>query len=219
MDRKARQSGYKQYFQEVIYPAFVGYLLNQMSARKLNELTRGILFQKKGVSPRISMYWSKFLTLPENEKMLKAHIASGYRTFKLRNFCREPLRAPIDPTDDVLMVRENIRVPRVIPVDIHHMTRKPSRSERENASYSGQVLRSNHEKTFIAPKKLTVNLKYSYHKKFREGKLTQTYWVESMSDVNQIINNYLELRSNTQKSNNLVPFKKVTLGNKRLLKF
>ena len=96
---------YQDFFKEELYGGFVQYLLDEYGARVIIDLLRGDpLVTRKGFNLRIIEPFNKFLDV--NPVIRKEFVKNRGRCMNLRNIGGGPLAFPINPEDDMLMVRE-----------------------------------------------------------------------------------------------------------------
>lgn len=182
---------YQDFFKEEVYGGFIQYLLDEYGARTIIDLLRGQpLVTKKGFNFLVTKQLNEFLTL--NPLVAKVFAENRNRTMNLRNIGGGDLAFPIDTEDDSLMVRENLRVAPVIPVE-NNIPRATKEMKRSAKPMTGQVLRGYaNEKKYLFPKRLTIHFKEGYAKKI--GKTTISYVVDRRSEAMQILLDQYEKR-------------------------
>ena len=182
---------YQDFFKEELYGGFVQYLLDEYGARTIIDLLRGQpLVTKKGFNFLVSKQMNEFLDL--NPLINKTFAKNRRRCMNLRNIGGGELAFPIDPEDDMLMVREGLRTPEVIP-SVDKIPRATSEMKRSAKPMTGQVLRGyENEKKYLVPKRLTIHFKEGYAKKI--GKTTLSFVVDRRSEAMQILLDQFEKR-------------------------
>jgi len=182
---------YQDFFKEELYGGFVQYLLDEYGARTIIDLLRGDpLVTKKGFNFLVAKQMNEFLEL--NPAINIVFAKNRRRCMNLRNIGGGELAFPVDNDDDMLMVREGLRVSEVIPVE-NHIARATKQMKRSAGPMKGQIIRSDpKEKKYLFPKRLTVHFKEGYAKKIE--KTTLSFMVNSRSDATDIILNRFEKR-------------------------
>lgn len=178
------EKNYQDFFKEELYDGFVKYLLNKYgSATVISMLHDDPLISKKGVHFLFRKTFNEFLSL--NPLIAKEFAINNYRFMTLRNITKEPLAFPIDTKDDGLMVREGIRVPKLIPVS-NDIPRATKRMKNSAGPMKGQVIKGDwNEKKYLCPKRLIIHFKEGHA--IRIGKTTESFLVESRSEAIDII--------------------------------
>lgn len=175
---------YQEFFKEEIYDGFVEYLLNKYGAGKVNLILRDMpLMTKRGVNVNFSSEFSRFIH--SRPSILKVFADNEFKTFNLRNIAGGQLAFPIDVEDEGLMIREGIRIPHAIPVDLKDAPRSTP-LWLSAGPMKGQVIRGEiKERKYLHPKRLTVHFKESYAQ--RIGKTTMSFMVTCRSEAMDIL--------------------------------
>ena len=183
---------YQEFFKEEIYGGFVQFLLNEYGAKTIIDLLRGDpLVTKKGFNFLVTRQLNEFLQL--NPVVAKQFVANRRRCISLRNIDGGDLQFPIDPEDDILMVKEGLRPPEVIPMDLSAIPRATKEMKRSAGPMSGQILKGDwKEDRYIHPKRLTLHFKEGYAKKIE--KTTLSFMVVSRSEAVYIMYDRFEKR-------------------------
>lgn len=178
------ERNYTDFFKEEVYGRFVQYLLNKYGAKSVITLLRNDqLMSKKGVHPLFQKDFNVFLT--QNPLIHKELLRNNSKFLNLRNIADGDLAFPIDVKDDMLMVKESIRVPAIIPVK-DEITRATKEMKRSADPMKGQILRGDsNEKKYRIPKRLTVHFREKHARKI--GKTTLSFMVDSRGDAMNII--------------------------------
>lgn len=185
------EKSYSEFFKEDLYEGFVQYLLDKFTARHVNDRLRSQqLISKKGVHPEFRKDFNSFLS--QNPAVLKTFSQANFKFLGLRNIEDGPLRFPIDPSDDILMVREDIRVAREVPSTLTNKKQFPRarKEDKIKAQPMQGILMSNSdlgERKYLHPKRLTVHFKDGFAN--RIGKTTESFMVDSRSDAMDILIN------------------------------
>jgi len=102
---------YKGYFQKIIYPAFIEYIMDGIGLEKFNRISKGqLLFStKSGINPKIRLLFNKFLEL--NPVYLNIMSENGFKVFTPKNIAGGPLMPPINTQNHYMMIKEGIHPP------------------------------------------------------------------------------------------------------------
>ena len=180
--------GYQDFFREEIYGGFVRFLLDKLGSAAVNAVLDGDpLFTKSGVHNQLRRQFNEFLSL--NPRIEKMYSRNGNKTFMQKNMCNQPCAFPINCEDDNLMVRENIRIPVLIPVETDseefYVPRAGKMIKNSCEPFRNQIMKGDwKEDKFLAPKKLIVHFKKQFVYK---GKTTEVFDVNSKDDVANIL--------------------------------
>jgi len=178
------EKNYQEFFKEDVYGGFVDYLINKYgTANVITILNNDQLMSKRGIHPVYRQDFVKFMDA--NPLINRVFLENNMKFISLRNIVDGDLAFPIDTKDDMLMIKEKIRIPEVIP--IVKTVAKVTKGMKESAGpMRGQILGANpHERKYLLPKRLTVHFKESYARKF--GKTTVTFMVGCRSDAMSIL--------------------------------
>lgn len=176
---------YQDFFKEELYGGFVQYLLDEYGARTIIDLLRDDpLVTKKGFNFLVTKQLNEFLQL--NPEVAKVFVENRRRCMNLRNIGGGNLAFPIDTEDDGLMIRENLRVPEVVP-SVELSARATKEMKRLASPMKGQTARSydSNVKKYRFPKRLTVHFKEGYATKIE--KTTLSFLVDSRSEAIMIL--------------------------------
>ena len=187
------EKNYRDFFKEELYDGFVDYLIDELGHAKVIAVLRdNPLFTKRGVDRNFTVHFHRFLD--KNPAILKTFVEANQKCMSLRNITDGDLRFPIDTEDENLMVREGIRNPAVLPLDIKDHVYRPTKGQKQSSKpLTGQVLKGeNHERRYLHPKRLTVHFKQGYALKL--GKTTESFMVNSRSEAMDIIIGRFEKR-------------------------
>lgn len=187
------ERNYRDFFKEELYDGFVNYLIDELGHAKVITLLRGKpLFTKRGVNNNFKVHFNRFLD--KNPAILKRFVEGNQKCMSLRNIADGELQFPIDTEDESLMIREGIRNPQTLPLDIKDHVYRPSKGQKNSTKpLTGQVIKGeNHERKYFHPKRLTVHFKQGYALKL--GKTTESFMVNSRSEAMDIIIGRFERR-------------------------
>jgi hypothetical protein len=178
------EKNYQDFFKEELYGGFVNYLIDKYGAKSvISTLRDDQLITKKGVNFLFRRQFNEFLSL--NPEIAKEFARNHGRCMSLRNICGGSLAFPIDTQDDILMVRENIRVPEAIPVQ-NDIPRAGKEIKGVAARMRGQTIKGDsNEKKYRVSKRLTIHFKEGYATKI--GKTTESFMVDSRSEAMDIL--------------------------------
>jgi len=176
---------YRDFFKEEIYDRFVGYLTHKLgNAVVIALLDNEPLFTKKGVHFQFRRYFNEFLSA--NPRIEKVYSRNEGKTFLVKGISEQPLAFPINSEDDALMVRENIRIPVLIPAQIDEFPRARKYHKNTAEPLKGQILKGDwKEDKFLAPRKMLVHYTKVYSVKI--GKTTEVFTVNSKEDVANLL--------------------------------
>lgn len=176
---------YQDYFREIIYGKFVNFLIRGLgSAAVIALLDNEPLFSKRGVHYQLRRKFNEFLS--QNPAIEKVFARNDGKTFPLKGICNQYLAFPINTEDDALMVRENIRVPKLIPSSLDNFPRARKYIKRTAEPLKGQILKGDwKEDKFLAPKKMLVHYTHAYS--FLIKKTTEVFVVNSKEDVANLL--------------------------------
>lgn len=172
---------YQEFFKEDLYDGFVQYLLNEYGAYKVLLLLKDdSLMSKKGVHPLFVRDFNRFLTL--NPSIHRTFARHGAKFMSLRNIAGGPLAFPVDPDDERVMIKEKLRVPEFIPVNLGDVSRGGP-MKKSAGPMKGQTIRTNgfKSKRYRSPKKVTIHFKSGFATYI--GKTTMTFKVESREEA------------------------------------
>jgi len=129
---------YKGYFQKVIYPAFIEYIMDGIGLEKFNRICKNqVLFStKSGINPRIKNLFDKFLEL--NPHYLSIMSENNFQVFTPKNIAGGPLRPPINTKNYEMMIEENIHPPHL---DINYNLFLKDKGEKQKV----QTLKRQHK--------------------------------------------------------------------------
>lgn len=176
---------YQNFFKEVIYGRFVNFLIRELgNAAVIALLDNEPLFTKRGVHFQLRRQFNEFLSQnPAIEKVFSRH---DHKTFLVKGICDQPLAFPVACDDDSLLVRENLRIPALIPVSLDDFPRARKYMKLSAEPMKGQILKGDwKEDKFKAPKKMLVHYTKQYAGKI--GKTTEVFNVESKEDVANLL--------------------------------
>lgn len=177
---------YFNFFKEEIYSGFVKFLFNKLgSATVIALIGNDPVFSKKGVHLQLRRYFNEFLA--KNPKIEKTFIQNDQKCYLLRNIEDGVLQFPIDTKDDSLMVKEYIRVPKLIRSTIEK-SRVPKSIKKNiiNDKTAPMTMSlSLKEEYFVFPKRLIIHFKKKLSSIF--GKTTMTFMVKSKDEINYLI--------------------------------
>ena len=182
---------YQDFFKEELYGGFVRYLLHKFGAMRVNTILRDdALVTKKGVHVSFRRDFNVFLA--HNPTIEKQFIRNHQRFMSLRNIAGGQLAFPIDCKDENLMLKERIRTPSAIPVDLNDAPRSDT-MKKSAGPFTGITIKGEwHERKYLLPKRLTVHFKEGYAIKI--GKTTLSFAVESRSEAMHILLDRYEKR-------------------------
>jgi hypothetical protein len=184
MKQSKDERSYQDFFKEEVYGGFVQHLLDKYGSAKIIALVDDEpIMTKKGVHFLLRKQFNEFLN--KNPQIEKKLVYNKNRFFSLRNICDQPLRFPVDPDDDMLMVKQKLRPVAFIPVD-NNIPRATKHVKRVAKKMVGQKLKGDwHEEKYISPKRLTIYFKRGYAKAI--NKSTASFLVESRSEAMYIL--------------------------------
>ena len=178
------EKNYQDFFKEELYDGFVKFLLDKYGAKTVNAtLKNDSLITRKGVHFLYRRLFNEFLG--KNPLIAREFARNNYRLMSLRNIAGGPLAFPIDASDEDLMIKEKLRIPKVIPIS-DDIPRATKRMKNSAGPMRGQVLKGDwKEEKYLCPKRLTIHFKQGFAVK--NGKTTESFLVESRSEAIDIM--------------------------------
>lgn len=180
-----RNINYQDFFRDEIYGKFVDFLIHGLgNAAVIALLDNEPLFTKRGVHFQLRRKFNEFLS--QNPAIEKVFARNDGKTFFMKGICNQNLAFPVNCEDDTLMVRENIRIPKLIPSNLDNFPRARKYIKNTAEPLKGQILKGDwKEDRFLAPRKLIVHYTHAYS--FQIKKTTEVFVVNSKEDVANLL--------------------------------